>query len=553
MPVSLWYSIMSRLKLIYDVKQKEDGNKSDLQERFQTLETQVKNIYQLLQHHLQPLLLFKLPDLKRYLHSAPRYLKDSFLALTARYSTHAFYQGQQAQAVEFYVSSAQQTVTGLALQGIPRLEIVQSLCLLVLVDVAACKPAQAWMTIGTLSRLEALRRISQHTLVESPSDLEASLRCHWTVFLLEQTFTPQERIAFRDDDESRYPTSAPIPPSLPPVTDGEYPSDLFSEDAQEDLGITAYYIKILGIWGHLSSYLHQIRIGKAASPWSPGSMHYILCAQLYEYDSKTPHIHLLRSVHFTKRQSMDLIEHREYWIPWVLQQVSSHGTTAILNHPFVHLVAMRDRQHGLPPRQFLQQTVDLTLYHSAWVFKFLRFCEEHNLEIYDPLIGHLVAVVATIPWLFQRAIDPKIAQKARDDLAWCKTFLETLSITWPHIAHKLDLLKSLDTVAENNPQSPNAKGISIVFHPYVFWALADPKISQMTPSTPYAQGLDTSQDGTIRVSTHYIQPLVEIQAQQSHQMVDMYDSFSLDIGGLEHINLDDVFANFLPTLDESDF
>ncbi|KAM0500860.1 hypothetical protein ACHAP8_004577 [Fusarium lateritium] len=292
-------------------------------------------------HHLQPLLLFKLPDLKLYLNAAPKYLLDSFLALTVRYSTHAFYWDQQARAVEYYSSSAQQTVISLASQGIPRLEVVQSLCMLVLVDIAdhtdpkfqACKPGRAWMTIGTLSRLEALRKISQPALIESSPDREASLGCHWTVFLLEQTFTPLERSSTHDDNEAKYPISAPIPPSLPPVTDGEYPPDLFSDDASEDLGITAYYIKILGIWGHLSSYLHQIRIGKAENAWAPGSMHYILCAQLYEYDSKTPHIHLLRSVHFTKRQSTDLNERREYWIPWVLQQVTSHATTAILNHP----------------------------------------------------------------------------------------------------------------------------------------------------------------------------------------------------------------------------
>lgn len=73
--------------------------------------------------------------------SVPRYLFESFLALTVRYSTHGFYQGQELQAVEYYASSAQQTVTTLASQGIPKLEVVQALCLLVLVDVAG-RPIQ---------------------------------------------------------------------------------------------------------------------------------------------------------------------------------------------------------------------------------------------------------------------------------------------------------------------------------------------------------------------------------------------------------------------------
>lgn len=86
--------------------------------------------------HLQPLQLFSISELKDTLASAPRYLLYSFLALTVRYSTNEFFNGKQAKAVELYGSSAQQEVAILASQGMPKLEIVQALCLLVLVDVA---------------------------------------------------------------------------------------------------------------------------------------------------------------------------------------------------------------------------------------------------------------------------------------------------------------------------------------------------------------------------------------------------------------------------------
>lgn len=205
------------------------------------------------------------------------------MALALRFGTHDFYLGQEVTAIEFYATSAQQAVGRLASQGIPELEVVQSLCLLVLVDVSgelhfaqsllpgfcagmetiACKPGQAWMSIGTLSRLEALRTLSRHGFAEASSDPDASLRCHWTVFLLEQTFTPQQRATAKDDEESDYPASASIPPSLPPGDDSECPPDLYSDDAAEDLGIAAYYIKMVGIWGHLSAYMHRIRLGKA--------------------------------------------------------------------------------------------------------------------------------------------------------------------------------------------------------------------------------------------------------------------------------------------------
>ncbi|KAI7763273.1 hypothetical protein LZL87_012890 [Fusarium oxysporum] len=459
--------------------------------------------------HLQPLQLFKISELRDTLTSAPQYLLYSFLALTVRYSAHGFFNGKQVKAVELYGSSAQQEVAILASQGIPKLEIVQALCLLVLVDVAACKPGRAWMSIGTMSRLEALRKLSQSSFYESSPELEASLRCHWTVALLEQTFMPQKRSSIHDDDEQRYPASARRPPSLPPTNDGECPPDLFSDDAPEDLGVTAYYINVIEMWGHLSSYMHQVRIGKAETAWSPGSMHYILCAELYKHETKLPHSHLLRNVHFTKRMAVELEDQREYWIPWLLMQVVTHAITAILHHPFIHLVAMRDRSSGLQARSFLQQTVDQALFNSAWVFKLLRLCEELRFEICDPLVGQLVAVVATIPWLFQRAIDPKVAEKAKGDLEWCKGFLERLSSTWPHIAQKLELLQSLDSTADNSSQPPAGKGISIVFHPALFWALVDPKISQMTPL--YGESSSRPQDAMIRISTHYIHPLTETQ------------------------------------------
>ena len=73
----------------------------------------------------------------------------------------------------------------------------------------------------------------------------------------------------------------------------------------------------------------------------------------------------------------------------------------------------------------------------------------------------------------------------------------------------------------------------------------------MTPSLPHNYGPNRFQDGTIRVSTHYIQPLVENQVEQFDTVGDLYDPFSLNIGALEQINLDDVFASFLPTLDET--
>lgn len=86
--------------------------------------------------HLQPLQLFKLAGLRDHLLASSQFLRWSFLALLLHFSSHDFYSGQEAEATAFYTTSSRQEVTSLASQGIPRLEVVQALSLLVLVDVA---------------------------------------------------------------------------------------------------------------------------------------------------------------------------------------------------------------------------------------------------------------------------------------------------------------------------------------------------------------------------------------------------------------------------------
>jgi hypothetical protein len=108
----------------------------------------------------------------------------------------------------------------------------------------------------------------------------------------------------------------------------------------------------------------------------------------------------------------------------------------------------------------------------------------------------------------------------------------------------------LDSIAENNHQAPNSKGIHILFHPSLFWALVDPKISQMTPPISHSQLSNDLQDATIRISTHYIQPLVESQVEQPQSAPEANDRFSWDVGALEQVNLDDIFASWMPGLDE---
>lgn len=85
--------------------------------------------------YFQPLPLLSLANLRSRVSHFPGYLRWSFLSLCLRYSENYFYQDKEAQAIDFYSTSSQELVMGLAAEGVATVEVIQSLCLLALGDI----------------------------------------------------------------------------------------------------------------------------------------------------------------------------------------------------------------------------------------------------------------------------------------------------------------------------------------------------------------------------------------------------------------------------------
>jgi hypothetical protein len=421
--------------------------------------------------HLQPLPLFSLLSLVDRLAQAPSFLRSAFLALCLSYSSPEFPQGHGPESVQSYFRLGHEAVLRLAAEGTATLEAMQALCLLTMNDVIGCyikprslnmeksnsvivgNPARAWMTIGIASRLQALRdsNHSQQHLDHSQEDEAAASRCYWSISMLERVFSPQmnlEVFGRRQNLLREYPPSAPCPQLLridtasscdrpnipdPAISRGTSGSEI------KDLGINAYCVKFISIWGDLTTYLHEIQSGKAENLWRPSSTYAQLNFRMHEPEMQVATKHLFRNVSPQKRSAAELLEHQEYWAPWALMQVTSHAVPAILNHPFIQLVATRPRDSNRTtiPAFFIQQTVDLALFHAGWVAQLLRVFDNFPFEITNPVIGHLVAATATVFWLFQFVRDTTVSSKAKEDLEQCERFLERLSSKWPHIAQKV--------------------------------------------------------------------------------------------------------------------
>jgi hypothetical protein len=319
-----------------------------------------------------------------------------------------------------------------------------------------------------------------------------------------------------------------------------------------DVGIVATCLGYISVWGSIISYLRDIRNGANEYPWLANSRHNQLTVKLYELENITSHRHLIRNAPFPDQPPEDLSENREYWAPWVSFQIMMHATQAILNNPFVQLVALRRAGRKFQPRSFLQNTVDQALFHAEWVSRLVQMCADRQFEVNDPLIGHAVAGCVSILWIFQFARDRKVSEKAKVNLAICETFLGHLSRKWPHIAEKasfdlsaenvmltikqVEILRTLNikvTKKQQTPQDDDSASATIQFEPDMMWELLDPAMSGVDwaglCSSAKGGGPQASTSATIRVATKFVHPINNdedsVQVPTSHNLFDLEDVY----------------------------
>ncbi|KAL6922450.1 hypothetical protein FSST1_006476 [Fusarium sambucinum] len=464
--------------------------------------------------YFRPLPLFDPSRLKADLKSFPQFLRWGFLALVLKFTSHAFYGGKKKQATEFYKASCQSEVMELSSQGTARLEVLRSLCILALLDVLDGNFAQAWMTIGTAARLQALRLLYPEEDVTTEIKNSDGARCYWSIFILEKAFSPNFCLLAQHPHVPKYPSSPP-----PPLMSRLDPND---EDTQR-LGINACCLQAVSIWGDVVSYLEGIRLGRAEQPWLPSSEHSQLTMKLHELELNLAHQHLLRKVSFRDRGSAELQKEQEYWAPWILMQFVSHAAHAALHNPFIQLVALRKSKSLSQPLSFLQRSVDQSLFHSAWVARLLRACDSIPFPVHDPIVGQMVAATATIPWLFQFARDRNISSKAKEDIREYDEALGHFSERWPHIARKKmkrDILRYLQSFTQRGLYENVGDGTTVKFPPQLVWELFTPRpLDAMFGgrggiSSTFLPSM--SGDETLQIITNYAHPPHEGTEEPQH-------------------------------------
>ncbi|KAF5664352.1 hypothetical protein FHETE_7109 [Fusarium heterosporum] len=448
--------------------------------------------------HLQPLALFEPHNLGTLLDSAPLYLLHSFLAIMLDFSTHIFYGNKHSEAAAYYTHSAVSTTQQLASEGKPRVEIVQSLCLLALKDIRGGKLTRAWMSIGNAVRLQSIH-VLQPRLAASDDEKDNNDRCSWSTSMIEAAFFPHMPRVPDSDMTRKYPPSAEPPPSIP--LDASEVNALDFDNAvgaREDLGINTHAGRMISVWGQVANHLHQIKMGEVQIPWLPESTYSKLNLTLFEYEAQFHQRHLMRNLFPFKRMPDEIRAYRQYWNPWLTTHLVLHASLALLNHPFVHLVALRHNKG------------------ARWVFWLIGIFEDLSVDISNPLIGLAVAATSTIPWLYQFVRNLKVARKASQNLAKGQRCLERLSKVWPCISSKLESLKRLQSLVIGTSPQADKTDTTINFPPSMIWELLDPIIQEAGLLNESQHALAESQPYvSIHVTTDFLHPLADDDAEPS--------------------------------------
>ncbi|KAF2156526.1 hypothetical protein K461DRAFT_310957 [Myriangium duriaei CBS 260.36] len=475
--------------------------------------------------HFQPLPLFDLEVLHSNIIEGPPYLFWIFLATTSEFLTDD--DDLEAEAATGF-AGAQDEVGKLAAQGVGHLPIRQAMCLMVLYDIRTHQHQRAWMTTGTASTLQALQQTTNMN--------ELDCRCFWSIFILERMFFPRMSQSLRFEKNIRYPTS----PAPPRDSQGEFGQEIHG-NLVEDLGIHAYSIGYVAMWSKVTSWLHSIHFEKREQPWLPGSTYANLTAELLDCEARLPSRHLIRNVVFNQLSPTQTLEQQEYWRPWLTMQILSHASLAIVNHPFLHLVALRPDK-SLHPRLFLQQTVDQALYHSRWVSRFIGISDGLFSEPFDPALADVVASTATVSFLFQYANDDTISSNAKADWQRFNTFLSRVSEVWPYIGEKFQALDKFTVSVRTKPSSS-----TLVFSPTMFWNVLDSDSTLPTQAPPTSTA---SSCASINVTTQFVQPLADDE--DEHSTAPRQDAMSGIAGfdesrALDELCMDDLLSRFAPS------
>ena len=207
------------------------------------------------------------------------------------------------------------------------------------------------------------------------------------------------------------------------------PQESYNDHGERSLRIWAHMVRMTSLWSEVRHYVSRCAEGQMRAPWQPNSGYTLVNSHLLDMECSFPSFYRYDAAKFSDRAIEEILEKRQYWLPWMRVQITYHTIHSVLNHPFLYSSRASKPRPG--PNAFWRTSSELALLHSTWIARLIGMATKKGLTLADPFFAHAAAVAATLHSYWSRAVDSRVRTTAISNLEICRACVTELGSHWP--------------------------------------------------------------------------------------------------------------------------
>ncbi|OQE39204.1 hypothetical protein PENCOP_c007G04675 [Penicillium coprophilum] len=404
--------------------------------------------------HDQPYCPFSKDWLLRFTTSLPPEVAFPLVALTSRLPRPSRGSLHENTGVEIFADKAWDLLSDQYKNGKMGLSFLQGTFLMAQVDFADGKAHRGYASVALgLSAIQSvgLNKANDSNLSHEP-DIETRKRITWAFFMLDRSYNASRNHSLSLSDKQftlpfPYSETEALFGNNEPLAQGSLHDGPGKQGQKVDHGILVCLLRLYSLWGKATEYIFEPVAENALPPWQTGSALAILESEWLQFETHFADAHRYINVDFKSRAREDP-QPRTYLSTWVCVQFLFHSIQCLLHHPFVIMTKLRNFNGNLSAT-FLQKSFETSLLHSRWIVRFIKEMSAVNFQVFDPFLGYLAAIAATIQLEHTGSKNPQIALLLNKEFRILVDFMTELSLYWENMSVLVNKVNDLAARHQN--------------------------------------------------------------------------------------------------------
>ncbi|KAJ5170041.1 uncharacterized protein N7500_002824 [Penicillium coprophilum] len=403
--------------------------------------------------HDQPYCPFSKDWLLRYTSSLPPEIAFPLVALTSRLPRPSRGSLHENTGVKTFADKAWDLLSDQYKGGKMGLSFLQGTFLMAQVDFADGKAHRGYASVALgLSAIQSAALNKANDSYPHDPDVETRKRITWAFFMLDRTYSASKNHSLSLSDKQftlpfPYLETEALFGNNEPLAHGSLHDGPGKQGQKVDHGILVCLLRLYSLWGKATEYIFEPVAENALPPWQTGSALAILESEWLQFETHFADAHRYINVDFKSRAREDP-QPRTYLSTWVCVQFLFHSIQCLLHHPFVIMTKLRNFNGNLSAT-FLQKSFETSLLHSRWIVRFIKEMSEVNFQVFDPFLGYLAAIAATIQLEHTGSKNPQIALLLNKEFRILVDFMTELSLYWKNMSVLVNKVNDLAARHQN--------------------------------------------------------------------------------------------------------